>query len=216
MKVHGQVELNTLLSSNSVILECGSNDGKTTLSFLKDHPQVRVFCFEPDPRNIIKFKTNVRRFDNRCTLYEVALTDKDVPVLLHQSSGRASKHPQDYVHTDSNTIKDPKPHMKIHPWLRFDNTIQVEGMRLDTWLSSVDIPLIDFMWADVEGAEENLITGGLKVFERLHYCYTEYSDHENYGGRITSYEILKLLPDFELVHKWANDMLLHNKKWNVR
>ena len=31
-----------------VILECGSNDGSETLSFLSRWPDARAFCFEPD------------------------------------------------------------------------------------------------------------------------------------------------------------------------
>jgi len=215
MKLYDQIELGTLLFDNPVILECGSNDGTNTLQFLNDYPKAQVFCFEPDPRNVVSFRKATVEYIDRCFLYETAITDKDGFIQFHQSYGRSKKHPN-RDHMYSSTIKDPVPQMKIHPWLKYKKPIQVKTMKLDTWLKGVGISFIDFMWADVEGAEEELILGGTEFFRRLHYFYTEYSDRENYGGRITSKDILKLLPDYELVHKWKNDMLLHNKRIQSR
>lgn len=213
MKLYDQVELGTLLSDNPVILECGANDGTDTLRFLKDYLKARVFCFEPDPRNVVNFKKATAEYSDRCFLYEVAITDKDDSIQFYQSYGRSSKHPE-RDHMYSSTIKGIEPHMKKHPWLKYRKPIQVETMRLDTWLKNVSIPFIDFMWADVEGAEEELILGGTEFFKKLHYLYIEYDNHESYGGRITAKDICRLLPNYSLVYKWSNDMLLCNKKWN--
>ena len=38
------------------ILEIGCNDGTDTLKFLRVLPQASIYCFEPDPRAIEKFK----------------------------------------------------------------------------------------------------------------------------------------------------------------
>lgn len=213
MKLYNQIELGLLLSDNPVIVECGADHGLTTLQFLNDYPKAKLFCFEPDPRNAVNFRKATIDYSNRCTLYEAAVTDKDGFVEFNQSYGRSSKHPN-REHVYSSTIKDPQPQMKLHPWLKYKKPIQVKAIRLDTWLSNVNINTIDFMWVDVEGAEENLILGGTKTFEKLHYLYIEYNDNENYGGRITSQDILNLLPDYELIWKWPCDMLLCNINWN--
>ena len=41
------------------ILEIGSNFGDTTVWFLETFASPRIFCFEPDPRAIIRFRSNV-------------------------------------------------------------------------------------------------------------------------------------------------------------
>lgn len=211
MRLYNQIELGTLLSDNPVILECGADHGSTTLRFLKDYPKAYLFCFEPDPRNAANFRKAIVAYNDRCTLYEVAVTDEDGFIQLHQSYGRSKKFPN-RDHTYSSTIKDPKPQIKIHSWLKYKEPIQVKAMRLDTWLEGTGIPLIDFMWVDVEGAEKELILGATEVLKRLRYLYIEYNDFRNYGGRITSKDIMGLLPQYELVQKWKNDMLLHNRR----
>lgn len=213
MKLYNQIELGLLLSDNPIIVECGADHGLTTLQFLKDYLKAQLFCFEPDPRNAANFRKATAEYSNRCTLFEAALTDKDGFVQFYQSYGRSSKHP-DREHVYSSTIKDPRPQMKIHPWLKYKEPIWVKAIKLDTWLYSVHIPVIDFMWVDVEGAEGNLIQGGTELFKRLHYLYIEYNDNENYGGRITSNDILNLLLDYDLLYKGLNDMLLCNRKYN--
>src|SRR5438876_436268 len=53
-------EIATLLAkSNPTILEIGCNDGGDTLAFLRLMPQAKLYCFEPDPRAIRRFKTNL-------------------------------------------------------------------------------------------------------------------------------------------------------------
>lgn len=212
MRLYDQIELDTLLSDNPVILECGSSDGGDTLRFLRDYPKARVFCFEPDPRNIIDFKKATAEYSDRCFLYEVAITNEDGSIQFRQSYGKSPVNP-DHDHMYSSTIKDPEPQMRIHPWLKYKEPIQVKTMKLDTWLKNVSISAIDFMWVDVEGAEEELISGGTELLKKLHYLYIEYNDFENYGGRITSKDILRLLPNYVLVKKWTFDLLLYNKQW---
>jgi hypothetical protein len=48
-----------------------------------------------------------------------------------------------------------------------------------------DISFIDFIWADVQGAEEDLILGGLDTLrKRTKYLFTEYNNSEMYEGQI--------------------------------
>ncbi|MBE3095123.1 MAG: FkbM family methyltransferase [Actinobacteria bacterium] len=212
MKLYNQIELSSLLSKNPVILECGSNIGTDTLCMLKDYPNAQLHCFEPDPRNIITFKEATAEYNDRCTLHEIAIANEDGFIQFHQSYGRSPSKPQrDHVY--SSTIKDPKPQIKLHPWLKYKEPIQVKVMKFDTWLKTVNIPTIDFMWTDVEGAEEEVILGGTELLKRLHYLYIEYNDFESYGGRITSTGILRLLPKYKLIKKWSCDMLLCNEQW---
>jgi hypothetical protein len=74
----------------------------------------------------------------------------------------------------------------------------------------VNIPLIDFIWADVQGAEGDVIRGGLATFQRTRYFYTEYIDEELYEGQITLDRMIELLPRWTIVERWSDDVLLRN------
>ena len=45
-----------LNKENPVILEVGTNDGEDSEEFLKVFEKIQLYCFEPDPRAIKRFK----------------------------------------------------------------------------------------------------------------------------------------------------------------
>lgn len=84
---------------------------------------------------------------------------------------------------------------------------------LDTWCYEEGVNFIDFIWADVQGAEADLIKGGHTALRQTRYLYTEYNNQEFYEGQASLRKILKLLPEFEVVSRYDNDVLLRNKRY---
>ena len=84
--------------------------------------------------------------------------------------------------------------------------------RLDTWAAEQAVDSIDFIWADVQGAEVDLIKGGRATLGKTRYFYTEYSNRELYAGQIDLKTLLKSLPEFEVVHRYETDVLLRNRR----
>ena len=70
-------------------------------------------------------------------------------------------------------------------------------MTLDSYAKNLG--RIDFIWADVQGAERKMIQGGLQTLSRTEWLYTEYSDVELYEGQPSLSEILVMLPDWRVV-----------------
>lgn len=193
-----------------VILEIGCNDGSDSLNFLREFPGVRLHCFEPDPRPIAKFKSRIH--DPRCTLYEIAISDHDGFATLHMSGGtfeNAPKEDWDY----SSSINRPTGHLETFTWCTFERQTEVPTLRLDHWLAGhPEIVEIDFIWADVQGAEHQLIAGGVEALARTRYFYTEYYDRPMYEGQISQREILRRLPAFAPVATYEGcNILLRNK-----
>jgi len=206
-----EVKIKELLKKdNPIILECGANVGRTSKGFLERFSKIQLFCFEPDPRNVLKFKKNVQ--DSRCSLIEAAVSDIDGEVLLKQSGGYRPGQPN-YEDTDSSTIKGVAQHVKLHPWIKYKESIKVKSIKLDTWRRNQKIEIIDFIWADVEGAEEELIKGGLETLWHTRYFYTEYSNNEAYDGEIILEEIRKLIPNFTVMKCWNKDVLFKNRNF---
>lgn len=194
-----------------VILEIGCNDGTDTLAFLSLFPGAQICCFEPDPRAQERFRLRVR--DVRTQLFPLAVGSSDGQATFYQSDGfpsddAAQKLPQGW--DLSGSIRRPKHHLQQHPWCTFTRQITVPLVRLDTWADAFGVKGIDFVWADVQGAERDLIEGGQKTLARTRFFFTEYNDQELYEGQVTLHELRRMLPNFEVVAVYPDDVLFRN------
>ena len=213
----GEFDLSSLPSllgkDDPVILDVGANDGGHTLVFLEMFPRGRVYAFEPDPRAAATFRRKVTT--PRATLYELAASDVDGASEFHVSGG--APPPESGVTRPegwdlSGSLRRPKAHLELHPWCTFGEPITVETKRLDTWRREQGVETVDFIWADVQGAEENLILGAQETLARTRFFYTEYGDRELYEGQIGLKQIQELLPDFEVLLRFQGDALFKNTK----
>jgi 2-O-methyltransferase len=177
----------------------------------------QIFAFEPDPRAIRKMRA--RNLSPRIHLTEKALGRSVGTAIFHQSSGQDlgagvidSETGQIEEWDQSGSLRAPKEHLALFPWISFDKRIDVEVTTLDAWCAEAKIKYIDFIWADVQGAEEDLILGGMQALRTTKYFYTEFSDREIYENAIGLRGILDLLPDFEIVEVFERDVLLINRR----
>lgn len=196
-------------NEHPVLLDIGANCGQTTAAMLRSMPGATIHAFEPDPRAIAKFKRNIQPHPS-VHLYECALGAVNGTTVFYQSSG-AEHHP-DYPEgwDQSGSIRPPHTHLRVWPWVQFKQQIQVSVMTLDSWAEHQNLPLIDFIWADVQGAEGDLITGGSRTLSKVKYLYTEYSNDEWYNGQVTLAQLSAMLPGFKLIRRYAIDALFEN------
>lgn len=202
------LKLRKLLNKdNPLILEVGANVGSSTLEFLQVFPEARVYCFEPEPRAIALFKQYVQ--SNNVTLVETAIGQHNGNITFHQSDGVAEL--KDW-HM-SGSIRAPKTVTDIWPSLRFEKQIEVPIMRLDDWAALSGVEAVDFIWADVQGAEGDLIAGATNVLGNTKYFYTEYGTSEWYEGQAPLGEICNSLFDLGhvMLQKFGIDALFVNK-----
>ena len=194
-----------------VILNVGANNGIETNLFLEKFPSGRVYAFEPEPRAIAKYKEYVK--SPRSTLIEKAVGARDGFITFYQSSGLPSDlKPEDLPEGwhQSGSIRKPFRHLSAAPWVKFDTTIEVEMTTLDSWAEQANISSVDLIWADVQGAEEDLIRGAKNILTRTRFLYTEYSNEELYEGQLTLEHIINLVPNFKLVKDFGTDVLFEN------
>jgi hypothetical protein len=93
----------------------------------------------------------------------------------------------------------------------FNDSIKVKTITLDEWTERKKIQNIDLVWADVQGAERELIMGGCETFARkVKYFYTEFSNNELYKDQPTLNEILQLLPGYTVFKIYTSNILLKN------
>lgn len=189
-----------------MILDVGCNDGEHTQMFLDLFPYATVYSFEPEPRAIDLYRRRIT--DPRARLITKAVGATDGEVTFKQSDGRpTSAWPGESWHY-SGSIRAPKNHLRRYPWCRFVREITVPITRLD---SLVFDRTIDFIWADVQGAEADLIAGAFETLGKTRFLYTEFSNEELYEGQPTLKQIIRWLPNFEVVEVFSDDVLLKNR-----
>ena len=217
-----------------VILELGSHKGFDTKRFLAEFKYLTIYCFEPDPRCIKEFKKSIN--DNRCKLIEAAVSDIDGKTSLHMSGGyNPGKLSRLYnllktlgilkyfINTKeewdfSSSIKKAISNSKKYPWLNFHQKVEVNTIKLDTWLKENNINRIDLIWADIQGAEKNMIEGGINTLKIVNYLYIEYGETETYPEALTRDETINFLRkhNFEIIDKYSSknkrgDLLFKNR-----
>lgn len=196
--------------------EVGAHVGTHTRWFLEVFPAIDLWIFEPDPRNAAELRR--QGLDRRTRMFELAIGDRDGEMELNLSSGPVKKGDarttlQNW--TFSSSLKRPRRHLRAYPWVKFQFTAKVKVARLDTLKREHGFGVIDFLWADIQGAEDMLIAGGQETLAQARYFYTEFADEELYEGQIPLGEIVRRLPGgegaWEIVHKFEDDVLLRNR-----
>ncbi len=203
-----------------LVIEIGANSGQDTLRILDFFTRADVLCFEPDPRAIKSWRATVT--SPRADLFPLAIGQECGETTFYQSQGLPPGATEEDFPEGwdlSGSIIAPKNHTIIHPWSDFTSGIRVRVETLDSVATKflagqreVRFP-VGLIWADVQGAERQLIAGARRTLEATQYFYTEYSNDELYEGQPRLDELEKLLPNFRVARLWANDVLFENKEF---
>lgn len=202
-----------VLRLNPVILEIGAADGTDTadlFTLARAYGKPNFHAFEPDPRNTAEFRK--KWFLKDVVLNECAVSDHDGTRPMYFSDG---KHPGAGPDgwSFSNTLKQPTGHYQRYQWVTFKEPVQVATVRLDTYYRAhLDGKIIDFIWADVNGAERELILGGPLTLGKTRYFLTEFArGPELFVGQPNLWDLARLLPYYwQPVVIFESDILLKN------
>ena len=164
-----------------VVLEIGAAEGEDTLCYVQALLDLKrpftYIAFEPDPRNILKLEASPVREHFQLCGYALGDHGGEAP-------WRASNHPY------SGSVKEPREHLTLYRHITFSEPTTVPMERLDTiWL-----PKVDWIWCDVQGAEDLVIAGAQATLAKTRFFYTEYLECEAYQGQIGRDEIHRRLP----------------------
>jgi FkbM family methyltransferase len=204
--------------TNPVIFEFGTCDGQHTnimCSILKQMGKnFNYHAFEADYRIIPKFNYINSQHLGQINFNQMAIGNIDGKVKFHLSGGeeRREGHFKQAFY-GSSSIRKPKKTLEFWPDMTFEET-EVDCCRFDTYYSKVNSGVIDFIWADLQGAEGDLIDGGQIALTNTRYLYTEYSNDELYQGEIGLQEIINKLPGkWTIVEDYGSDVLLKNESF---
>jgi len=208
-----QIIKNLIQNLNPIIFEIGCADGIDTKEFLEIFGDgLKIYCFEPDTRNIEVFTKG--GFRPIMPEFTSPINSKNVvfePKAVGNVNGVVEFNQSSTIY--SSSLKAPTENL-FRTWseISFNTILEVESVTLDRYVEQNKIELIDFIWADVQGAEDLLIEGGKNTFEtKVKYFYTEYANVKYYNNSPTKEEILSLLgPNWVIYQDFGTDVLLKN------
>ena len=150
------------LGDGDVFVDIGANSGYfTVLAALRVGARGRVFAFEPNPavRRQLERHVELNAIADRVTVSDLALSDEDRDdVRLFVSC---------WPENDGIASLTPAAETLARGGLRADASIPVRVRRFDSWAQSVQLPRIDLMKIDVEGAEAKVLAGMSSTLARL-------------------------------------------------
>ncbi len=203
-------------SDRPVVCEIGAAYGDDTTRLVqltdaicrqKGVDSFEYYAFEPDPRNISALKRSAVR--DQFTLIEAAVGSRNERATFRMSDG--GRPDGQGHHTLSGSLKEPIRHFEVWPHITFQDTATVRVLRLDDAMSIYSFDHIDFIWCDVQGAEDMVIDGGINALKRTRYFYTEFYDIEVYSGQLPLAEIHRRLPGrWRIVERYPTDVLFEN------
>lgn len=195
---------------NPTVLELGAHIGTDTVKLLKLVNNPRLYlAVEPDYRNIAKLR-ELRQLNNLSfDIMIAAIAAKSGNRTLYLSDGLTEQGRQ---YTDGSSILRPaaKALSTGYTWQHEINTFAISLDDLYRWYH---IDTIDFIWADIQGAELEMVTGGQVALENTYYLYTEYWK-DLYHGSPGRDEILMALPGrWDIVFDNGTDILVKNGRY---
>lgn len=183
----------------SIIIEGGSRDLVDAL-FLEQHFKgAQIHSFECNDEAYQICAQNLERSEGRVKLNKLAMTNTNDNLIFyafdHDSTDEHDIGVSSlYKHKNANSVPQKE--------------ITVKGIRLDHYCNINNIPRIDYLCLDVQGAEQSVLEGLGDLIKTVTYLVLE-NDGSCYQNAPEISDLL--LADFNLVSTLCNDRLYIRK-----
>jgi len=187
-------------NESPIIVEIGAHYGEDALRFLKIFPDSRIFCFEPDGRNIEIFDKIVK--NQNISLIQMAVSDKNGYAKFYRS----------YITSGNKNVPDKYNFISQDDYYGFrlngsgasslkkgfknclNEEYFVKTIRFDDWYIKNELEIVDFVWIDVQGNEKEVIDGMNYVLKNTGHVWIEYGEMQ-YDGAMNRVETIELFKD---------------------
>lgn len=194
-----EIDENVSLNKDDVVIDCGANMGLFSLVSLAKG--CKVYAFEPSTYMIKNFLEKIE-IDNKEHFFieKYALvneTNKKIEMTDPTGGNLGNSH---MVNIDRKQ-KEVEDDNRIN-YEKKENVTFVEGISLDDWVERNNITKIDFIKADIEGAERLLLKGATNVLKNLHPKLAICTYHFKDDPEILEDIIKKANPNYVIRHRY--------------
>lgn len=180
MVVEGPYEYaEATLSPNDVVLDCGANMG--VFSAYAAYKANYVLAFEPVKQLCPVVQQHIS-LNGKGSVFAVGLSDKN---------GVQTFFENEYNIGGSSFVKQSS-----------DHTIEVPCRSIDSMVKELNLPKVDFIKADIEGAERNMLKGAQETLKRFAPKLSLCTYHLPDDPQVLEKLILQANSNYTVVHKW--------------
>lgn len=150
--------ISQLLFENSVkyIFEFGSRYGEDSIQFAKEFPNATVYSFECNPNTLKECKRVTSQYSN-IVLTEKAITETDGNISFFVIDKDKTITTWHDGNQGASSLLQASGKYEVEQYVQKE--INVEGTSLKTFLVDNEIPRIDLLWMDIQGAELMALKG---------------------------------------------------------
>jgi FkbM family methyltransferase len=194
--------------------DIGANEGVYAIHFARHEPNTLVVAFEPTPALIDKLKYNTNNLNN-FVLVPSAVSNFDGTSKFH-----ISPESQFGDYSCSSLLEFSDKSQTEWPGrndFKTINEITVQVIRLDTYVVNNQIPKIDYLKIDTQGADLKVLEGCGELLSIVNEGTMEAAAKRDilYKGQNTEEESINFLVEngFDIVKIESND--IHNNEVNI-
>ncbi len=146
-----------------VIIDAGANIGAASIYFANKYPEARIISIEPEKSNFQMLLKNTAPYKNIVCL-EKALWHTNEPLTIENRG----------VNKESFEVRQQDDHCEKDA---------VQSTTVNDLIREFDLPAIDILKIDIEGAEKEVFSNHLAWLEKVGLIFIELHDRKNPGCR---------------------------------
>ena len=200
-----------------IIFDIGSRDCGQSIEFYNTFPNAQIYAFECNPNTIDICKQNIVKYSDRITLIEGAVCDYDGTITFYPINQKKT------ITTWVDGNPGASSIFKSNGTYTHEHYIQDEIIsqchRLDSVMKKFNIPNVDIIWMDLQGAELLALKGLGNYLSTVKYIYTEVSHKAMYSGQVMFDELNKYILSAGFIIKneltlsgWQEDVIYEKEK----
>ena len=170
-----------------VIFDIGSRDCQQSIEFYKTFPNAKIYAFECNPNTLDLCEKNIIPYQDRITLIKGAVCDYDGSITFYPINQEKTKTTWKDGNPGASSLFKSNGEYTIETYVQDEITTNCH--RLDTIMNKHNIPCVDIIWMDLQGAELLALKGLGNKLSSVEHVYTEVSHKEMYTGQIMYKEL---------------------------
>lgn len=173
---------NTKLKSGDVVLDCGSNIG--LFANVAVQKGCKVYAFEPMPDAIAYLEEIKEIYGEQIEICPYALADK---------TGKATFHVQNFDLLGASMLENNNI---------IDKDYEVDVTTIDAFVESRNIERVDYIKADIEGSERDMLKGAENTIRKFHPKISICTYHLPDDKEVLENVLKEIEPAYVINHKW--------------
>lgn len=204
-----------------VVFEAGARDCLDTLKLYRAWPGAQIYTFECNPRTLPECRARVEGIDN-IHLIEKAVYSLSGPIEFYPTNPKLTITTHEDGNPGASSLFVANGRYPAETLVQ--DKIEVEAVTFAQVIEENNLPGVDALWLDLQGAELAALEGLSKYIQGVKLIMIEVTFQEMYSGQPLFNEVDKFMQDagFEVVawpyrdHWFANAIYRRRENtWNL-